>query len=203
MSSVQHLHILLLGSPNIILLLATWVIHWFLKYHLKKRTGKVHFLFFLFYTYNFLVPKTSRFCFNCQNKEIHFLVKIRFSECQLSWLRARMTIKKLIIEAHTLLNCSIAAQLYHTERQMQCRQFSPCPLSASLVPSLLLWIHPSLSFFPALAPLNKAFSETKQAKRKRAALNWHLKTMRLFTLLLYAVLLFGLRPDYLPLLGLW
>jgi len=61
-----------------------------------------------------------------------------------------------------------------------------------------------LSFFPALVLLNKAFAKTKQAKRKCTALNWHSKTIRFFTLLLYSVpLLFRLGLDYLPLLELW
>lgn len=108
------------------------------------------------------------------------------------------------MEVHTLFNSSIAAQLYHAERRMQWRQLSPCLLSMFSVSSLLLWIHPSLSFFPALPPLNKAFSKNKQAKRKRTALNWHLKIMRLLTLLLYSIpLLFRLGLDYLPLLRLW
>lgn len=76
----------------------------------------MHFLFFLFYIYNLLVSKASRFCFNFQEKEANFLVKIRFSKCQLSWLRTQMTMKKLIMEVHTFLNHRIAAQLYNTER---------------------------------------------------------------------------------------
>lgn len=135
---------------------------------------------------------------------MNFLVKIRISECHLSGLRTRMTIKKLIMEVLTLLNGSIATQLYHTERWMQCRQFSPCPLSMFLVSSLPVWIHPSLSFFPALAPLDKAFFKTKQAKRKQTALNQCVKTMRLCTLLLFSVpLLFRLGLDYLPLQRFW
>lgn len=75
----------------------------------------MHFLFFLFCTYNFLVSNTDRFRFNLLMKEIHFLVKIRFSECRLCWLRTVMAIKKLIMEIHPLLNGSVAAQLYRTE----------------------------------------------------------------------------------------
>lgn len=59
-----------------------------------------------------------------------------------------------------------------------------------------------LLFFPALAPLSKALSKTETAKRKCTALNWHLESTRLFTLLLCSVLLFRLGLGYLPLLWL-
>lgn len=115
------------------LALTSTTVHWFLKYHLQQE--KYFFLLLLH-----IQPSCS------QNQ----WVNMRSSECQLSWLTTRTTMKKLGMEVQTLRNGSVAAQLEHTEKQIQRSQLSPCPLSLFIVSSLPLDPPFSICFFSLL-----------------------------------------------------